>query len=131
MSDINCLSMSGRLTRDCEFAYFGNKIPALKFTLANNRVFKKDNKFTNHTQFFDCVLFGKRSESLIQLLTKGTQVVITGSLRHESWSCKRTGEHKTRYSILVNEIQVLSSHHNIQVTSDTNSKEEFYEDIPF
>ncbi|AHH11777.1 single-stranded DNA-binding protein (plasmid) [Borrelia coriaceae] len=131
MFDINCLSMSGRLTRDCEFAYFGNKIPALKFTLANNRGFKKDDKFTNHSHFFDCVLFGKRSESLIQLLTKGTQVVITGSLRHESWSCKRTGENKTRYSVLVNEIQVLTSHNNVQKTSYINSKEEFDEDIPF
>ncbi|UPA16862.1 single-stranded DNA-binding protein (plasmid) [Borrelia coriaceae] len=131
MFDINSLSMSGRLTRDCEFIHLGNKIPTLKFTLANNRGFKKDDKFTNHAQFFDCILFGNRDESLVSLLIKGAQVVINGSLRHESWSCKRTGENKSKYSILVDEIQVLTSHNNVEKTSYINSKEEFYEDIPF
>ncbi|AHH13271.1 Single-strand DNA binding protein (plasmid) [Borrelia hermsii YBT] len=69
--DINSLSMSGRLTRDCEINYTSNNLPILKFTLANNRGVKRNNLRAKQAQFFDCVIFRSRAESLISLLKRG------------------------------------------------------------
>ncbi|WP_246989897.1 hypothetical protein [Borrelia parkeri] len=49
----------------------------------------------------------------------------------ENWRDKRTGEGKSKYSILVNDIQILNSSIKTQETNDSKSQDEFYEDIPF
>ncbi|UPA18488.1 single-stranded DNA-binding protein (plasmid) [Borrelia puertoricensis] len=131
MFDINLLSMSGRLTRNCEVIYTSNSFPILKFTLANNRGVKKNNCVTRQAQFFDCVIFGARAESLAALLKRGVQVVLSGALSYSSWNDKRTGESKSKYSILVNDICVLNSYAKTQDVNDLKSEDEFYEDIPF
>ncbi|UPA13772.1 single-stranded DNA-binding protein [Borrelia turicatae] len=129
--DINSLSMSGHLTRDCEITYSSNSLPILKFTLANNRGVRRSNSWERQSQFFDCVLFGSRASSLTALLKRGVQVVLNGSLAYETWTCKRTGEGKSKYSILVNDICVLNPSIKTQETNESKSQDEFYEDIPF
>ncbi|AHH10061.1 Single-strand DNA binding protein (plasmid) [Borrelia parkeri SLO] len=129
--DINSLSMSGRLTRDCELNYTSNSLSILKFTLANNRGVRRRSSWERQAQFFDCVIFGSKAESLAALLKRGVQVVLSGSLVCENWRDKRTGEGKSKYSILVNDIQILNSSIKTQETNDSQSQDEFYEDIPF
>ncbi|ANA43832.1 single-stranded DNA-binding protein [Borrelia hermsii] len=131
MSDINSVVLSGRLTRDSEITYVNNSIPILKFGLANNRRIKRNNEWIDYAQFFDCVLFGSRAERLIAFLLKGKQVVVNGSLRYESWDDKRTGDKRSKSSILVDEIQILSPLPALRAPNKVNSDEGFHEDIPF
>ncbi|AHE62457.1 single-stranded DNA-binding protein [Borrelia parkeri] len=109
MADINSLVLSGRLTRDSELTYTEAGMAILKFGLANNRRVKKNEEWMDYAQFFDCTLFGKRAESLGSFLKKGKQVVISGSLRYESWQDKNTGDKKNRCSVLVDDIQMFGS----------------------
>ncbi|AHH08076.1 single-stranded DNA-binding protein [Borrelia anserina] len=145
MADINSLVLSGRLTRDSELTYTEAGMAILKFGLANNRRLKKNDEWVDYAQFFECVIFAKRAESLSVFLKKGKQVVVSGSLRYESWQDKNTGDKKNKYSILVNEIQMFGSPLAAQGTNgvdfesykkpdsftDVGFDDSFNEDIPF
>ncbi|AHH10269.1 single-stranded DNA-binding protein [Borrelia coriaceae] len=145
MADINSLVLSGRLTRDSELTYTESGMAILKFGLANNRRMKRNDEWVDHAQFFDCVIFSKRAEGLSSFLKKGKQVVISGSLRYESWQDKSTGDKKNKYSVWVNDIQMFGSSLNDQGTNnvgfesykkpdpftDIGFDDSFDEDIPF
>ena len=53
--------------------------------------------------FFDFTIIGKRAESLAQYLTKGKPVILSGEMRARIYTTK-TGEKRTAYSILVNDV---------------------------
>ncbi|WKC74951.1 single-stranded DNA-binding protein [Borreliella yangtzensis] len=150
MADINSLVLSGRLTRDSELSYTESGMAVLRFSLANNRRMKKNDEWIDYPQYFDCVIFSKRAESLNDYLKKGKQVVVSGSLKYESWQDRNTGDKKSKVNIFVDNLQMFSSGSNntFQMQdSDINSlssykKEDaskdidivddtFSEDIPF
>ncbi|WKC85060.1 single-stranded DNA-binding protein [Borreliella lusitaniae] len=149
MADINSLVLSGRLTRDSELSYAESGMAILRFSLANNRRMKKNDEWVDYPQYFDCVIFSKRAESLNEYLKKGKQVVVSGSLKYESWQDKNTGDKRSKVNIFVDNLQMFSSGSNVLQMQDsninnlTNHKKEdaikdidivddkFSEDIPF
>ncbi|WNY69282.1 single-stranded DNA-binding protein [Borreliella andersonii] len=149
MADINSLVLSGRLTRDSELSYTESGMAVLRFSIANNRRMKKNDEWIDYPQYFDCVIFSKRAESLNDYLKKGKQVVVSGSLKYESWQDRNTGDKRSKVNIFVDNLQMFSSGSNtIQMQdSDINSiinhkkedivkdidiiDDEFSEDIPF
>ncbi|AIJ29488.1 single-stranded DNA-binding protein [Borreliella valaisiana] len=149
MADINSLVLSGRLTRDSELSYTESGMAVLRFSLANNRRMKKNDEWIDYPQYFDCVIFSKRAESLNEYLKKGKQVVVSGSLKYESWQDRNTGDKKSKVNIFVDNLQMFSSGSNTfqMQDSDINSlssykkedaskdvdivDDKFSEDIPF
>ncbi|ATH09689.1 single-stranded DNA-binding protein [Borreliella burgdorferi] len=149
MADINSLVLSGRLTRDSELSYTESGMAVLRFSIANNRRMKKNDEWIDYPQYFDCVIFSKRAESLNDYLKKGKQVVVSGSLKYESWQDRNTGDKRSKVNIFVDNLQMFSSGSNTiqmqdsDVNSLTNHKKEdvvkdidivddkFNEDIPF
>ncbi|BCR21557.1 single-stranded DNA-binding protein [Borrelia sp. HM] len=144
MADINSLVLSGRLTRDSELTYTETGMAILKFGLANNKRIKRNDEWLDYAQFFDCVIFSKRAESLSVFLKKGKQVVVSGSLKYESWQDKNTGDKRSKCSVLVDNIQMFGSFVAAQDTNNglENHKKpdsfkelgfdnDFNEDIPF
>ncbi|EEF84146.1 single-stranded DNA-binding protein [Borreliella spielmanii] len=150
MADINSLVLSGRLTRDSELSYTESGMAVLRFSLANNRRMKKNDEWIDYPQYFDCVIFSKRAESLNEYLKKGKQVVVSGSLKYESWQDRNTGDKRSKVNIFVDNLQMFSSGSNtfqMQQDSDVNSlpnhkredvikdididNDKFNEDIPF
>ncbi|UPA12551.1 single-stranded DNA-binding protein [Borrelia venezuelensis] len=127
MADINSLTLSGRLTRDSEIAYTSSNIGILKFSLANNIKVKQNGEWRGNAQFFDCILFGRRAESLLPLLIKGKQVVINGILRNDSFVNELTGVKRSRNVILVDQLKLFASLNSYGKVIE----EEFHEDIPF
>lgn len=141
--------MSGRLTRDSELSYTESGMAVLRFSIANNRRMKKNDEWIDYPQYFDCVIFSKRAESLNDYLKKGKQVVVSGSLKYESWQDRNTGDKRSKVNIFVDNLQMFSSGSNTiqmqdsDVNSLTNHKKEdvvkdidivddkFSEDIPF
>ncbi|WP_215538368.1 single-stranded DNA-binding protein [Borreliella bavariensis] len=149
MADINSLVLSGRLTRDSELSYTESGMAILRFSLANNRRMKKNDEWIDYPQYFDCVIFSKRAESLNEYLKKGKQVVVSGSLKYESWQDKNTGDKRSKINIFVDNLQMFSSGSNAfqMQDSDVNNlaghkredaiknidiiDDKFNEDIPF
>ncbi|OJH15693.1 single-stranded DNA-binding protein [Borreliella bissettiae] len=149
MADINSLVLSGRLTKDSELSYTESGMAVLRFSVANNRRMKKNDEWIDYPQYFDCVIFSKRAESLNDYLKKGKQVVVSGSLKYESWQDRNTGDKRSKVNIFVDNLQMFSSGSNTvqmqdsDINSLANHKKEdvvkdidivddkFNEDIPF
>ena len=102
MKDINTVTVSGRLTRDGELKFTNGGFAILNFSLASNYSKKVGDSWEEQANFFDCVVLGKRGESLAQYLTKGQQVMVSGEIRQDRW--EKDGEKKSRISIIANDI---------------------------
>lgn len=76
MSDLATITLTGRLTRDGELRYTTNGTAVLKLSVACNRW--KNN--ANKTSFYECELWGKFGEAKAKIATKGTHVMVSGTL---------------------------------------------------
>lgn len=81
---MNKVVLIGRLTKDPELRFSaGNGKAVVRFTLAVNRQFKKD-----EADFISCIAFGKTGEIIAQYITKGRQLAVSGSIRTGSYEAQ-------------------------------------------
>lgn len=104
-SDLNSVTIVGRLTRDAELKHIASGTALCKFSIANNAYAGAGKE--DHVNFIDCTLWGKRAESLSGYLTKGTQVAIQGSLKQDRW--EDSGQKRSKVEINVSDLQLLGS----------------------
>ena len=68
MTDINTVTIVGRLTRDCgqqDFSYLQSGTAVAKISVAVNRSKKQqDGSWADEASFFDVTVFGKSAENL-------------------------------------------------------------------
>ena len=82
---MNNVQLLGRLTKVIELRQAGETSVA-NFSLAVNRTFKRDNE--PDADFFNCVAFGKRAETLAQYVHKGNQLAIEGHVQMGQYTNK-------------------------------------------
>lgn len=105
MNDMNIVAINGRLTKDAELKYTSGGMAIATLSLASNRSVKKNDKWEDEANFFECTMFGKSAEAVKQYLTKGQQVSISGELRQERW--EKDGQKNSRVTIIVNHLQLV------------------------
>ena len=105
MTDLNHVTLIGRLTRDAELKYTPNGFAISNFSIAVNRRRKNGEQWVEEANFFDITLYGKSAESLKQYLIKGKQVAVDGELRQDRW--EQDGQPRSRVVIAANNIQLL------------------------
>ena len=105
MNDMNIVAINGRLTKDAELKYTSGGMAIATLSLASNRSVKKNDKWEDEANFFECTIFGKSAEAVKQYLTKGQQVSISGELRQERW--EKDGQKNSRVTIIVNHLQLV------------------------
>nr|WP_231439778.1 single-stranded DNA-binding protein [Borrelia duttonii] len=79
---------------------------------------KREGEWKDNAQFFNCILSGKRAETLLHFLSKGKQVVVNGSMRHEYYKNQHSGFDKIKSIIFVDQLRLFgvdSEHHNPKV----------------
>lgn len=109
MNDLNCVTLSGNLTRDSVLKTTTNGFSVLEFSIANNQGQKQpDGTWKDRANFFSCVMFGKRADALAQYLKKGVKVSISGSARHESWTDKETQQKRSKVVFTVDNLVMMS-----------------------
>ena len=109
MSDLNRVTLVGRLTRDPEVRYTSGGMPIVSIGLASNYR-QKDSasgEWVEKPNFFDVVGFGERFEKLASNLEKGRRIGIDGSLRWSSW--ETDGQKRSKVEIIADTIQFLDS----------------------
>ena len=136
MDDINCVVIAGRLTRESELKYFNSGSSVLNFSMASNRSVKRGDNWESEASFFDVELFGKMGESLQKYLTKGKQVIVSGSLKQQRW--EQEGHSRSKILITANKIQLVGGEKHEQqntahemVSKAFSGPEMFSDDIPF
>lgn len=86
---MNKVELMGRLTKDVEKRQTKSKTEVGAFTLA---VPRKANK--EEVDFIDCVVFGKLVEVLTKYTTKGSKIIVCGSLRIDTYTDKEGNNRK-------------------------------------
>ena len=140
MTDINSVTLVGRLTRESELKMTGSGFAIVTFSLAVNRSKKEQNgSWQDKASFFDCKILGKRGESLSQYLTKGQQVSVQGYLDQESW--ESNGQKRSKVIVMAENISLLGNKSTPQASQGQRynnppkqtykPNNDFSDDIPF
>lgn len=106
MSDVNVVTLVGRLTRDMELKYPQPDFCIGAFSLAQNRSKKQNGSWIEEPQYFDCTLMGRQAEAIAQYMTKGKQVAVSGELRQSRWQTAE-GQNRSKVEIFVRNVQLL------------------------
>ena len=104
MSYNKCIFI-GNITRDAELRYTPQGTAVASFNIAVNDKYKSNGEMKTDVLFLECVMFGKRAESVSPYLLKGTQVLVDGKLKEEKW--EKNGEKKSKMKLMLNDVQLL------------------------
>ncbi|MGL4525032.1 MAG: single-stranded DNA-binding protein [Spirochaetia bacterium] len=135
MTDINNLTIMGRLTKDCEMKYSSGGMAIVSFSIAVN-LSERDSsgQWEDKASFFDVTLFGNQAESLSSYLAKAQQVCVQGHLKQERWNSD--GVMHSRVKIVANRVNLVGGGKketppNNQSAKVVQSNSDFEDDIPF
>ena len=134
---MNILTAVGNLGRDCEVRFMADATPVGSFSFALSSGYGKNAK----TTWLDCSIFGKRAETLAPMLSKGTQIAITGEFSIREYNDK-DGNLKSVPSLRVNDVTLLGKKGDapapLEVAqvkdlpkSNVPDFDEFEDDVPF
>ena len=124
---INKVFLTGNLTREPESKATQSGTSVLSFGIAvNEKRRNQAGEWEDVPNFFDCTLFGKRAESLANILAKGMKVSVEGRLRWAQW--EKDGQKRSKVDVIVDEIEFMSARKQAEVV-----EAEVYEltDCPF
>lgn len=110
MTDINKVTIVGRLCKDAEYKSTTTGLSVVRFSIANTFGRKVGDKWQEEANYFDCVFLGTRAEGIHRYLTKGRQIAISGELRQQRW--EQDGQTRTKVEIIVNELQLFAAPQN-------------------
>ncbi len=105
MTDLNSVTVIGRLTKDVDLRYMANGNAVGNMSIAVNRSVKKGEQWEDEASFFEVTLWGKQAEALKPYLTKGQQIVVQGYLKQSSWD--KDGEKRSKVVIIAENIQLV------------------------
>lgn len=109
MSDLNSITLTGRLCDDPRLTYLPNKTPVVNLRVAANRQFTDgQGQKQKESIFIDAEYFGKVAETINQYLTKGSKVGLSGRLRQQNWEGP-DGSKRSKIVIRGEEILFLDS----------------------
>lgn len=113
MTDINSVTVVGRLTRDLngsdqrEYAFTPNGNARANVSIAVNRSRKQGDQWVDEANFFNVTIWGKQAENLLPYLKKGKQIAVEGYLKQDRWQDKTTGQSRSNVTIVATNVQLL------------------------
>lgn len=110
MSSYNKVVVIGNLTRDVELNYTSSQTAVTDIGLAINDKVKRNDQWVDEVTFIDITLWGRTAEVAAEFLKKGSQVLIEGRLRMETWLDKKNGNAKrTKIKLTGETMRMLGS----------------------
>src|SRR4051794_39025661 len=93
------LPIVGRLVADAELRYSASGTAVARFTVVSSR--RTKNQSTQEWEdadvtYWDCVAFKQLAENCVESLVKGTEVVLVGRAKQESWEDRQTGQKRSK-----------------------------------
>ncbi len=96
----NTVTVVGNVTRDPELRFTQGGMAVANFGLAWNKR-RKDGE--EETSFFDVACFQQLAENVAESITKGTRVIIYGTLQQRSWE-NQDGDRRSKVEIVADEV---------------------------
>lgn len=106
---INNVTLTGRLTKDCDLKYTGNGNAVASFSLAVNRSFKRDGE--PEADFINCVVWNKTAEALANYTKKGSLIGATGRIHTRNYE-NQQGQRVYVTEIICSQIVFLETQKN-------------------
>ena len=139
MNGLNSVTIGGNLTRDAELRYTPSGTAVLSFGVAVNesRKNQQTGEWDDYPNFIDCVMFGKRAESVSDYLRKGVFVAIMGKLHQSRW--EKDGQNRSKIEVMADNIHFESKRESGTTNSWPSYSEGgamnddgiYREDVPF
>lgn len=106
-SDMNRVSIIGRLTRDPEIRQIPSGTSVTNYSIACNRVYVANNERKEEVSYFNCLIWGKGAEVFARYAKKGQRIAIDGRLQQRRWQDK-DGNNRSVVEIVTDNFQFLS-----------------------
>lgn len=107
MSDLNNLSLMGRVVRDAEMKVTASGVKVTVFSVATNRTRKDESgNYTDEGHFFPLAVYGNYAKKMLPRLKKGQRVVIEGFVRQDRW-VTGDGQKRSAMGIGVRQIHLI------------------------
>jgi len=125
MASYNRVVLVGNLTRDIELRYTPGGTPVMDNAIAvNDRRKSASGEWIDEATFVDVTFWGRTAEVASEYLGKGSQVLIEGRLKLDSW--ETDGQKRSKLRVVCERMQMLGSGSgggggNQQRTSSTHS----------
>lgn len=113
---MNNVTILGRLVRDVELNETQSGLKVAKFTLAVDRMNKKEleTQGKQTADFINCVAFGKQADAISAFSRKGGRILINGRIQ--------TGSYEKNDGTKVYTTDVIVGQYNILDWTDSNSQ---------
>jgi single-strand DNA-binding protein len=126
---MNVITIAGILGKDGELRYFQSGKVAFKFWVADSEGRDKP------TIWWQCSMWGKRAESIAELLRKGSRVTVVGRITENVYTDNKGQERKTM-EVIVNEVALQGNpgapkDEPVRETKRSSAPAEDDSDIPF
>ncbi len=126
-SDINRVSLVGRLTRDPEIRQIPSGTSVTNYSIACNRVYVANNERKEEVSYFNCLIWGKGAEVFARYAKKGQRIAIDGRLQQRRWQDK-DGNNRSVVEIVTDNFQFLSYTQDQPGQSGGNDGSPYYSD---
>lgn len=120
MASLNKVFLMGNITRDPELRYIPSGMAVSDVGLAVTTRLGKDKE---ETVFVECTCWGRTAEVVNEYCKKGSPILVEGRLRLETWEDKTTGGKRSRISVVVDRLQLLSKKSDSVSTNGTTAPE--------
>jgi single-strand DNA-binding protein len=107
MASFNRVILVGNLTRDPELRYIPSGTAVSEIGLAVNDRVKKGDQWVDETTFVDVTLWGRTAEVANEYLSKGSNILIEGRLKLDSW--EKDGQKRSKLRVVAEKMQMLGS----------------------
>ena len=110
MATFNKVILVGNVTKDPELRYTPKGTALCNLTLAVNEKYTADNgEKRESVSFIEVTFWGRLAEIVGEYVKKGKPILVSGSLKQESWEDKTTGKKRSKLVVVADEMQLLGS----------------------
>lgn len=108
MASYNRVVLVGNLTRDIELRYTPGGTPVMDNAIAvNDRRKTASGEWIDEATFVDVTFWGRTAEVASEYLSKGSQVLVEGRLKLDTW--ETDGQKRSKLRVVCERMQMLGS----------------------
>lgn len=97
--------VAGNVTRDIEIKYTQGGMAIADIGLAVNEKRKVNGEWVDEASFFDVTMFGRTAEIASEYLGKGSNILVEGRLKQETW--EKDGQKRSKVKIVCDRLVML------------------------
>ena len=105
MANDNSVTITGNCTRDPELRYTNNGMQIATFGVAINQRKRNDSGQweDGETSYFGVTCFRELAENVAESVSKGTRVIVAGTLKQRSWETP-DGDKRSKVEVIADEV---------------------------